>query len=114
MTLIDFDLIVWRCAHVYVCTFVCLGDDNQHSRGSTERAVCASKAQCSNTAPATEMQENHCRNNESKMLDKIESVSTKVKNQHEKCQCLLREEGGEKYILKYTFIQSLWKIKQQN
>lgn len=61
---------------------------------------------------AAEVQENHCRNNKSKMLDKIRSLSTKVKNQHEKCQCLRKEK--KKDILKYTFIQSLCKIKQQN
>lgn len=56
----------------------------------------------------------HSWNNKSKMLDKIKSLSTKVKNQHEKCQCLLREREEKKDILKYTFIQSLRKIKQQN
>lgn len=40
---------------------------------------------------AAGVQENHCRNNKSKMLDKIKSLSTKVKNQHEKCQCLRKE-----------------------
>lgn len=43
-------------------------------------------------SPAAEAQENHCRNNKSKMLDKIKSLSTKVKNQHEECQCLRREK----------------------
>ena len=69
----------------------------------------------SSLGPAAEEQENHCWNNKSKMLDKIKSLSTKVKNQHEECQCLCRtKRGREKDVLKYTFIQSLSKIKQQN
>ena len=64
----------------------------------------------SHLSPAAGVQENHCRNNKSKMLDSIKSQSTKVKNQHEECQCFRRER--KKDILKYTFIQSLCKIKQ--
>lgn len=45
------------------------------------------------------------------MLHQIKSLATQVKNQRKKCQCLGREK---KKILKYTFIQSQSKIKQQN
>lgn len=51
---------------------------------------------------------NRCRNIKSKMLDKIKSLSTKVKNQHEECQCLRRErEGGERHLKIYIYSESV-------
>lgn len=99
---------VARRAAVCVCAAA-----SQEVRASVVATTFSALPMPSHLSLVAEVQENHCRNNKTKMLDKIKSLSTKVKNQHEECQCL-RREREKKDILKYTFIQSLCKIKQQN
>lgn len=111
--------------HEEVCLYVCVWGGRQCNGGHNNCRLCLCSSsggprgarrrrghnlQCparSHLSPAAEVQENRSRNNKSKMLDNIRSLSTKVRNQHEECQCL-HGGGGEKKqaILKYAFIQS--------
>lgn len=78
--------MVARIAAVCVCAAA-----GQEERACVAATTFSALPTSSHLSPAAEVQENHCRNNKSKMLDKIKSLSTKVKNQHEECQCLRRE-----------------------
>lgn len=75
---------------------LCLCSSSGGPRGARRRR--GHNLQCparSHLSPAAEVQENRSRNNKSKMLDNIRSLSTKVRNQHEECQCLHGGGGGE-------------------
>lgn len=83
---------VQRCVHcVCLCAAMVLVVVDGGLAGITATHFSAPPIR-SHLSLAAEVQENHCRNNKSKMLDKIRSLSTKVKNQHEKCQCLRKEK----------------------
>lgn len=79
----------WKVARIAaVCVCAAAG---QEVHASVVATTFSALSMSSHLSLVAEVQENHCRNNKTKMLDKIKSLSTKVKNQHEECQCLRRE-----------------------